>query len=364
MGINLDPNNIQFQVEKNQDTGKARLGIYAKNEDQVGYKIDSIAVKVLPKQKSFIQRVKEAILTAFSWKWVKMDSETIVNVKTLAEHTGLSPQHIRNAVKNRTKDNALQNGIQTQTSHNENIQVILDNPEGDASKFGFEGRDSGFIKPAGFDLRDRKDQYITASNLLTFKPDSALAINKQELNSFLGRLREKKTPKEEASVALKAALVDNPDWLKYAVHEYKIHLMPSEEYSEEVVRKIVDELRNNPDLRNQVAQFKVLLKNSEQQFPENFSEDEIEAPPRIVLYAESKEAAQAILDAMRKVFSDEDAKLYGCDVTPRLNFQVNELIFYAQGTSGIKDKARKLGIDDQFLEPDCIHFKGDFHLTI
>lgn len=356
MEINLNPINIQFQVEKNQDTGKARVGIYAKNEDQVGYKIDSIAVKVLPKQKSFIQRVKEAILTAFSWKWVKMDSETIVNVNSLAKHTGLSPQQIRNAVKDHTKENSLQDAIQTQISNNDNVKAILDSPEEDTSNLPLKGRDpSGFIKPAGFELLLRVDQYVTASNPLIFDNDSPLANSKAELDGLF-----KNSSKEEALAALEA----NPDLLQVAAHEYKIHLMPTTEHSEEVVKKIVDELRNNPELRNQVAQFKVLLKNTEQQFPGEFTKGEKGVPPRIVLYAESKEAAQVILDAMRKVFSDEDAKLYGCDVTPRLNFQVNELIYYAQGTSGIKDNARKLGIDDQFLEPDGIHFKGDFHLTI
>lgn len=55
---------------------------------------------------------------------------------------------------------------------------------------------------------------------------------------------------------------------------------------------------------------------------------------------------------------------YCTNLMPRLNMRVNNLVFYAQGTSSIKMKAQERDIAGYFLEDDGIHFKGNCHLKI
>lgn len=206
------------------------------------------------------------------------------------------------------------------------------------------GMVSGFKLLRGFELKGRPDSYMTADRI--------------------GRSNEIDLAKAE----LEAVLSDrdfNPDlippYLQQAASEYKIHLMPKAECSDQVLSTVLNHFRQNPHLKDYLAQYKVLFKDPATQDFLTTSGDRI--PPRIVLYAESKEAAQAILDAMLQIFPQDVAEELGCDLTPTFNVHVNPLVNYAQGTTSIKKKAvdRKV---DTFLEPDHIHFKGDYHLVI
>lgn len=82
-------------------------------------------------------------------------------------------------------------------------------------------------------------------------------------------------------------------------------------------------------------------------------DDEEKPLPRIVLYAENKKAAQAILNKIYNAFPN--ANELGEDLTPRYNQKVNNLIYYAQGSADIKTASS--GAKELF-EEDMVHFKG------
>jgi hypothetical protein len=89
---------FDFRIDNSQD--QKRLNIYNKQAKE----ITSIAAKVYENKAerndlSLWDKVKLKLHTAFSWKWVKADDNTIVNVNSLAQRTGLGKDVIRESAR-------------------------------------------------------------------------------------------------------------------------------------------------------------------------------------------------------------------------------------------------------------------------
>lgn len=235
--------------------------------------------------------------------------------------------------------------------------VIFSTKDTDTSKYKLEGRDFGFKALSGFELKLRKDGYMTADRASHDGLPTEVTENKVELDSLV-----RKSNAEQLVKTLNA----NPRIIEMSAKEYKIHLMPKLEFTEEVLRRVLDKFREDSKLKSALVQYKILLQDPiSKDFPSKVKDDAEGVPPRIVLYVESKEDAQLILDAMFGLFTQEEAKKLGCNVTPRLNIQVNSLVYYAQGSGGYKGRAKALNLgDNDFLEEDGVHFKGDYHLRM
>lgn len=244
-------------------------------------------------------------------------------------------------------------------------QEELDYPEADITKMAsyfpkIESQSYGFKTLSGFNLKIRNDGYITADRARTLEepPASPVKVQVVELNTML---KDNVFKNREDFIQ---KLENNPEILELSSKEYKIHLMPKEEYSKEVLERILDLLRNNIDLKRKLEQYKVALKDPETlEFPSDRSRSAGEFP-RIVLYVEGKKNAQELLDAINNLFTPAEAEIFGCNKTPRLNEKVNSLLYYAQGSGDVKERAMKLSVADHFLEPDGIHYQGDTHLKI
>lgn len=82
--------NFEFRI-KNEGKHK-RLSILNNGHEKV-----SIAVKSYQSNNNevrFWDKVKMKVLTAFSWKWVKADNHTLININSLARYTGLTKEEI------------------------------------------------------------------------------------------------------------------------------------------------------------------------------------------------------------------------------------------------------------------------------
>lgn len=128
---------------------------------------------------------------------------------------------------------------------------------------------------------------------------------------------------------------------KELVKTYKIHLMPDENMdATEILVRLNKALRTDPELSSTIQTFKILY-NPTKQGNVNFA--------RVVIYANGKEQAQKILDALYKNNVIKDIK--GSAIRPRFNGRVNDLIWVAQGDGDYKD-----GIYTGYYEPSLIYY--------
>lgn len=132
------------------------------------------------------------------------------------------------------------------------------------------------------------------------------------------------------------------DATRELVKTYKIHLMPDENIdATEILIKLDKALKSDPELSAAVQTFKILY-NPTQQGGVNFA--------RVVIYANGKEHAQRILNALYKNNSIRDIK--GSGIRPRFNGKVNDLIWVAQGDGDYKDGIYK----EYYEQPALIYY--------
>lgn len=131
------------------------------------------------------------------------------------------------------------------------------------------------------------------------------------------------------------------DATKELVKTYKIHLMPDENMdATEILVRLDKALRTDPELSSAIQTFKILY-NPTQQGGINFA--------RVVIYANGKEHAQQILNALYK--NNIIRSIKGSGLRPRFNGKVNELLWIAQGDGDYKD-----GIYRGYYEPSLIYY--------
>ena len=171
---------------------------------------------------------------------------------------------------------------------------------------------------------------VTLLQIISYGDSSPIRMAISELDSFVkgNKDRTELSAKEKASIS---------KTIELAANEYKIHLMPKLEHMEKVVTRLITKIGENAEPKEYVAQYKVMLGEKKEVGSVTLSTEPDSHGgqyPRIVLYAESKEAGQAILDAVRELFPD--AENLGDNILPRGNNRVNSLICYAHGSGGIK----------------------------
>ncbi len=129
---------------------------------------------------------------------------------------------------------------------------------------------------------------------------------------------------------------------KELVKTYKIHLMPDENMdATEVLIRLDKALRSDPELSAAVQTFKILY-NPTQQGGVNFA--------RVVIYANGKEHAQRILDALYR--NNIIRSIKGSGIRPRFNGKVNDLIWIAQGDGDYKEGIYK----EYYEQPALIYY--------
>lgn len=142
--------------------------------------------------------------------------------------------------------------------------------------------------------------------------------------------------------------------------EYKIHLMPKNNYILFVIEKILEIAKQDPQLAEKISFMKVI----------DMPAQGNEVFPTIVLYPKlGKDSAQSILQNLYEQLHPMAA--IGDGRTPRYNQKIDDLLFYAQGASGLKKRYKRgleeLGKDptqNDLYEPDFIHFKGCEKLSV
>ncbi len=151
--------------------------------------------------------------------------------------------------------------------------------------------------------------------------------------------------------------------LKAAAAEYKIHLMPKDEEMGFIVDKLMNKLNTSPELKELIVQYKVaagrVLPDGQITYlnPDARNNSHF---PKVVIYTQGKENAQKVLDALLELYQDDEIK--GEDITPRLNQQVNRLVYYAQFSADPKTKLKSMGKDQLLFESDLVHFKPSITL--
>lgn len=127
--------------------------------------------------------------------------------------------------------------------------------------------------------------------------------------------------------------------------EYKIHLMPKEDPTIVIV-KLLQALKNDPELQSLIAAFKVMAVAT---VPQKNS-----VYPIIVIYpASGKANAQKALNKLYALFKNEP----GSGVQPRYNAKVTDLIWIAQGDSHVKSKEE---YQSYFEQPNRVYYRKDF----
>lgn len=204
----------------------------------------------------------------------------------------------------------------------------------------------GFRVLSGFHLKPRSG-YIIADKV-PHGEDSSFAMAKETLDAFFKDIIRNHLKGTETETEIEMT----PDEIKDAIQlsevpagEFKIHLMPKLKHMEEVMTRLIAAMEEDSQFTAHVAEYKVRkgTKDEEGQVVIQGEVDKLGKPlPRIVLYAESREAGQAILDKVLEIFKDDHQKL-GAGITPRDNEEVNSLIYWAQGSGDIKNHAEECG---------------------
>jgi hypothetical protein len=223
-------------------------------------------------------------------------------------------------------------------------------PEGFSKMYSF-----GFKLLKGFHLKEDV-AYILADNP-DYMAGTRVRVAKAEIDSILRRHQDGTELSAQEKKSLSTLIPD-------AAKEYKIHLMPKSKHMETVITRLLAGLGGDGEIKQHVAQYKVLkgeVNEEDGAVVVPLSQDKEGGYfPRIVIYTESKEAGQAILDTVLKLFPD--AEELGDEILPRGNTKVNKLIYYANGSGGMKNRAEKCGVELQEGPPEEYQLKINLDL--
>lgn len=134
--------------------------------------------------------------------------------------------------------------------------------------------------------------------------------------------------------------------------QYKIHLMPHRFYIPELIIKLINAIKQDPQFAQTLVTFKV-------KYPERTKETvrvraipQKERLPRIVIYpSEGKKNAQIALNKVLSLFKDDIEK--GIDAAPRWNQRVNKLVSFAQGDGDCK---KLIEFKEYFEQPAMVYY--------
>ncbi len=116
--------------------------------------------------------------------------------------------------------------------------------------------------------------------------------------------------------------------------EYKIHLMPKSEYVSGVTRRLCEHLRDDEELNEATAGFKVKLDSNTQHGDQVL--------PMMVIYPMlGKENAQLVLNRVYHAFPEHERM--GMNITPRDNRRINNLVYWAQSGGDLKKNIEDSG---------------------
>lgn len=146
--------------------------------------------------------------------------------------------------------------------------------------------------------------------------------------------------------------------------EYKIHLMPKPEYILPVIERILMAAKNDPELANLIAQFKIYANAGEKRGKV--------IQPNIVIYPRlGEDNARQLIHKLQKLFLPFDLAEIGesPELIPRRNVQINNLLYYSQGGSDVKQeiiqevKENRLNLEN-YLTVLQRHFAGGKRLDV
>lgn len=136
--------------------------------------------------------------------------------------------------------------------------------------------------------------------------------------------------------------------------EYKIHLMPKSEYVQGVTRTLCEHLRDDPELNDAVAGFKVKLN------PSTINHNDQNLPVVVIYSMLGKENAQLVLDRVYNAFPHH--RRMGLNIRPRDNRRINNLVYWAQSGGDLKHKYRGFRRRNTQFSNTGSHFLGSNHV--
>lgn len=137
---------------------------------------------------------------------------------------------------------------------------------------------------------------------------------------------------------------------EFLVQSYKIHLMPVDQDLYRTAIILFKGLKENPNLRGLINNFKIRVEDNVVQNPETGKPDII--MPLFVIYpAVGKESAQQLLNLIYRYFNNE---IKGNGQVPRWNAKVTDLIFIAQGDGSDKTDENK-----EYFESHRVYYRSD-----
>lgn len=156
----------------------------------------------------------------------------------------------------------------------------------------------------------------------------------------------------------------NQEKLKDAIQNYKIHLMPRNNFLS-IAQKLVRALKNDEKLQELIFEFKFLKVENLKKITEDEPQEDIKieiirghalltkrkvVAPLVVIYPSSgKENVQKALNKLYEIFKGTP----GIDVAPRYNEKITDLIFVAQGNASEKESSH---LEYFFEKPDMVYF--------
>ncbi|MCX6765168.1 MAG: hypothetical protein NT148_01365 [Candidatus Nealsonbacteria bacterium] len=236
--------------------------------------------------------------------------------------------------------------------------------------------DLEYVESKFMDRMDKVQAIADESDIFSWENGEKKRVWPQAGYFFLPKINPMTGPfKDEAEFAAayqKAARNINPygeneaskEDIELLAEMYKIHLMPKEEFTPFILRKVIKEIEDDPELKDLICEIKVTQ-------GEDVRKNGGEGLPVIVIYPKlGKENAQKVLDKIYKCVGKYSDLAVGDE--PRFNRKINDMVFYAQGEGGTK-KRYKEGLAEMsgkeaadeggIFEPDYVHFKGDYKLN-
>lgn len=217
----------------------------------------------------------------------------------------------------------------------------------------------------------------TMDNELASKKQSLYAIfenkptSKKELEHFMAHPLFKKLSPADTQYSLSVDYVGQEDWIIQAyyclnpkqswfmydgtskniqqlIEQYKIHLMPQTADIPTYTSKVLNIIKNDQKLRDNVLEVKATVCYPEKLYVECDS-------PKIIIYIRGRENTQYALNQIYKEFKNEK----GCTESLAFNEKVTSLIYFAQGNRDEKeDCLDSPQIFNPFIRPNMVYFNS------
>lgn len=187
------------------------------------------------------------------------------------------------------------------------------------------------------------------NNLGSFERGGYLFVFNEDKPIFQG-VREELPIKDYLNFVIKNDKVDQQkEQRRNLVSNYKIHLMPKDEYMTEVFNKLF-ELLSHEVVKKNLQSFKIYLDYNKTEAQQQKNERIF---PRIVLYPSSSKTATQ--DLLNFLFEKLD-HTQGMNITPSYNAKVTDLLYVAQGDG---DDKKTVGFKEYYEKPHMIYYDAN-----